>query len=225
MRSTNVTQSTVLVFWVQEKCIPAMHPWEMKMTVNKFALACTLLIASTAQAAPIQWQSSTGGNDHWYDIVSSEAGINFSDAATQAVGIGGYLATPNAVGEAAFIYDQLVAPTANGAVNGYWLGAQTLGPGQPWEWITGGTVSSWMGATVYIDWAEGSGAYGMEQIANNWWAGSGAALQDYPQTWKVEGFVVEYSSDPTNIPEPTSLILLGVGIAGLATVKRRVSRQ
>jgi len=43
----------------------------MKYARAIFLGAATLMGATTAVAAPVQWTVSNGGNDHWYDIVDS----------------------------------------------------------------------------------------------------------------------------------------------------------
>ena len=82
----------------------------------------------------------------------------------------------------------------------YWLGAYNGGAGQPFQWVTGGTVNGW-GGTPYIDWAEGDVPYAISIVPNNWWV-QGSRLQDCPQTWTVNGFVVEYTNSP--IPEASA---------------------
>lgn len=125
-----------------------------------YIAAINLCVITSAHAGLIQWKKAAGGNDHFYDIVSTSSGIDFSNARAEANSLGGYLATPDLTGEAAFIYDALVAPTANGIFRFYWLGAYANGRLQPLQGVTGGAVTSWGGVT-YIDWAEGNVPYGI----------------------------------------------------------------
>jgi len=180
---------------------------EITKLLSVFAVFMVLAsIATNAWPAMVQWKKADGGNDHWYEVVvtnsgiwSNTTGINFSGAMTASTAKGGYLATPDLTGEASFIYNSLVAPSANSKYQIYWLGAYSTSGviGSPWEWVTGGTVTSWGGYT-YIDWALNYGErQGICQVPNNYWYQPGYALQDAPQSYLVNGFVVEYSTAPS----------------------------
>jgi len=68
-----------------------------RISQTLLASAMLLVLAAPAQAAPIQWTSGSGGNDHWYDFVPvSSATWNGSRAAALAsthLSMNGYLAT------------------------------------------------------------------------------------------------------------------------------------
>lgn len=174
-------------------------------------------IAGYATASPVQWRGLDGGNDHWYDIVVSD--IYYYDAKAVAVTMGGYLATPDLPGEASFIFDNLVAPTANGTFQGYWLGAYYPGPGSVYQWVTGGAVTAWEG-TTYIDWAGGDVPQGIAQFPNNWWT-SGVALQDQPLIYPAAGFVLEFVNPSSQIPVPSTIWLFGLGLGVLRFLYNR----
>ena len=66
------------------------------------------LMAGTAFAAPVQWSSAVGGNDHWYEFVVPTNQISVVDAEATAessshMGLGGYLATITSAAEQAFL--------------------------------------------------------------------------------------------------------------------------
>lgn len=176
---------------------------------------CVFVITGTAMAAPVQWKKTDGGNDHWYDIVVNDSkdyrsglttGINFNNAMEKAFASGGYLATPDLPNEASFIFNNVVAPAANGKLQFYWLGAYSNGSVEQykWNWVTGGTVTQW-GGYAYIDWSLGPRFYdydGLQGIClspNNWWT-SASAIQDVVATWAVNGFVVEFTSQESTLP-------------------------
>jgi hypothetical protein len=112
-----------------------------------------------AHATPIQWTVSSGGNGHYYDVISVPAGISWTGAAAAAAAAGGYLATLTSAAEGTFVYNNLVNNAAywnqepGGSNLGPWLGGyQTSDNGsQPalnWTWVTGETWS-------YTNWHSG----------------------------------------------------------------------
>jgi hypothetical protein len=200
--------------------------------VRKIAAAVLFLTVvctvGSGQAAQVQWAVADGGNNHWYEVfvVASgpldgigNGGIHFQDAKAAASGKGGYLATPDISGEADFLYDNVTKPAASGHV-GFWLGAYADSAGGEWKWVTGGTVLAW-GGYPYIDWAEGSGAYGITQFTDAWWT-TPRAIQDLRQDILATGYVVEYDTNP--VPAPGSLLLLAPGLAGIAAIRRRLRK-
>lgn len=118
--------------------------------------------------------------------------------------------------EGTFLYDNLVIPSANSKLQGYWLGAYNSGSSQPWQLVTGGTVTS-LGENSYIDWAEGNVPYGIALFPNNYWT-SGDKYQDWKQTGNANGYIVEYVAP---VPIPGAIWLLGSGLAGLIGARRK----
>ncbi len=54
------------------------------------------------------------------------------------------------------------------------------------------------------------------------WQASGAGYQNYPdEYWGIDDITVKLTVPDGNVPEPTSLALLGLGLAGLAASRRR----
>jgi hypothetical protein len=105
-------------------------------------------LATSASASPIQWTVGSGGNGHWYNVVSVPGGISWSGANSAATAAGGYLATLTSAGENAFVYNNLVNnplywnQEPGGSDLGPWLGGyQTSDNGSQaalnWVWVTG----------------------------------------------------------------------------------------
>lgn len=179
----------------------------------------SVLAASAASAAPVQWTVAEGGNDHWYEIVTGTTYSVWADAVSDAStrtfhDLQGYLATITSEAEQTFL---------NGLYNGgngpLWLGGSDEAVEGTWEWVTepGGPI-----AFSYTNWANGepNNYYGIEDHIHGWWSGS--AWNDIYDGAGNYGFVVEYSeySVPT-VPVPATLPLLAAGLAGLAALRRR----
>ncbi len=200
---------------------------------------------AVAVAGPIQWPSSIGGNDHWYEVVGvndgslpgeAGTGITWSLAAAEAGSMGGYLATLISEAEESFVYTQLGIGTnydywfLDGAGNwqGPWLGGYQLtgasAPGSDWQWVTGEAWGS------DPNWAPGEPndagpelapfeENDHEQYLQFFWQPSGPEPSWNDVVWNspVQAYVVEYDV----IPEPTTILFLGFGLIGLAGVRRK----
>jgi hypothetical protein len=150
----------------------------------------------------VKWVTTEGGNGHVYAFIPSDS-ISFNDANIAAKRMGGYLAIPDMVGEADFIFNNRFISTGN---YGYWLGAYSDGASDSyrWKWITGSYIGSWVAGT-YFDWSLGrffyeySGPQGLTQYPNSWWT-AGNNLQDLPLIYKSNGFVAEFDVQPSILP-------------------------
>jgi hypothetical protein len=208
-----------------------------KVRVLVSAIGMATLFISSASAAPIQWSSGVGGNDHWYEAVAVGQSITWDDAKAAAETRGGYLATILSFAENAFVFDLVDSATywqfesGNAGANlGPWLGGfQPAGspePGGGWTWLNGDgafAFTAWLGGEPN----NGSGSphgkvedhlhyfnYGVRSA--NW--------NDYPTSGGPAGvapiaFVVEYDRRP--VPEPATVLLLGAGVATLGLRRRR----
>jgi hypothetical protein len=170
------------------------------------------VIVSLCPAALVEWTVESGGNGHSYEIIKDLSGITWLDAKVAAENLGGHLATITSEAENIFVYN-LASSYSDiwwSGVRGPWLGGyqppDAIEPAQGWQWVTGEpfAFTSWAGGEPNQD-------HGMEEDY---------LLYDHaPYLWNdvtntnvAKAYVVEY------VPEPTTLLLVGLG--GLFIKKR-----
>lgn len=189
-------------------------------------------LATATQAAPVQWSSADGGNDHWYEVLYLGYNISWSDAQAHATGLthngeAGYLATITSAEEQSFLNGVNSAWVANspnhsGQYVTAWLGGHRDSNGA-FGWVTGEEFSD------YENWNSGEpNNYRGEDELVGWW--SGDKWNDCAtHTCSVYKFVVEYGSsydnnnNPPPVPLPAGLpmALAGFGLMGWIGSRRK----
>jgi hypothetical protein len=210
------------------------------MLVTRMSAFLILLVAlawsSSAWATPIEWTVTSGGNGHWYEAIDLGTAISWTDAQTLAEDAGGYLATITSAEEDAWVSANLLPlVTGTGGENrlGPWIGGYQdtsspsyTEPAGGWTWVTG---EPW----DYTAW----GVFGDGEFTEPGNGAVGGEPEDYLQYylpglspwvgWNDMG--IESYHDPVNsyiievVPEPSTALLLGMGMVGLAGQRKRLS--
>jgi hypothetical protein len=190
-------------------------------------LAVLLFASVSLEATPAQFGSHsyefilvtdpfTGSNNSWFTASAAANASVFN-------GANGYLATITSQAENDFLFS-LVSGLFTG-FNGAWLGGKA-----PEGWLTGPETGQ---AFTYTNWGgvePNNASYAYMNIGTATF-GIGAAQwadDSFPDGFPepggnpVIGYFVEY--DTTTVPEPSSLFLLAIGLAGVAARKRLTDR-
>lgn len=174
-------------------------------------------MVGTSSAAPILVQSGVWGG-HLYEVFIDETST-WNQAKDAAASAGGYLATITSAEEQSYIAS-LVSPylSANGGDAGFKLGgfqpAGSTEAGGGWRWVTS---EAW----GYANWGSGepnnvggneSYLYLDERFNWKW-----NDYNDIDAFYNPSGYIVE------TVPEPSTVLLLGLGLGGFALWRRRSS--
>jgi hypothetical protein len=195
------------------------------------AAAFCLLTSVAAIAGPIELSSSVwSGNGHTYHLLanSGNAGITWTDAESYAVNtLGGHLATV----DSQQVSDWLWNTFGKGANINLWIGLTDQVDEGQFKWIANGQ------APLFTNWYPGEpNNYENEDyvfilyssfVGGN---GFGAGLwNDGQSNWT--GFmagsnyaIAETTSSSSPVPEPTTMLLLGLGLIGVAGVRRKIQK-
>lgn len=194
-----------------------------------------LAIISTAAAAPVQWSSGSGANNHWYEFVvlgSADPSLTVSQAEALAasssfMGQGGYLATITSAAEQTFLNS--IWPGA-GSISGqfnafsfFLIGATDRNTEGSFEWLGGPEGGH---PLAYTNWSAGEPnnfqANNGEDYVVVWWQDSlSGSWNDIPDNSDIRGYLVEYSVTPVPIPAALPLLLGGLGLLGFAVRRQR----
>lgn len=214
----------------------------------RLAATALLLTSPVLHAAPVQWTAAAGGNDHWYEYVSTGnifAPIGFDAArgaawASSHMGQGGYLATITSAEEQTFIQSSFSFLLGFGNSGTAWLGASDAAVEGEWRWLDGPEAGQLLG---YTNWLPGHPANGPGQeqydllafsISNNV-VGQAPVYgwTSVPMNGGAFGYIVEYGTasadpdpdpnDPNPVPEPSGALMAATALL-LAGVQRRRRR-
>jgi len=88
-----------------------------------------------------RWETSAGGNGHWYKAVASSNSITWTEADQLARAQGGYLATITSAAENSFVFDLVNAPeffvNGKGPALGGFQRDESAEPAGGWSWVNG----------------------------------------------------------------------------------------
>jgi Lectin C-type domain/PEP-CTERM motif len=192
--------------------------------LKQIAPAAALALATVtgqAAAAPIfdaanghYYEAVTFGGNNWAVARDTAAAMSFTAGPTTYQG---HLVTITSLAEQNFIVANLPSALGSNSSFGYWLGGFSTTSGV-FQWVTGEAFS-------YTNWNAGEPNFDSPPSALHFFGlGSVGKWNDAAQVgYNFGGYIVEYEAVSTNnnVPEPATLALLAVGLAGIGAAKRK----
>jgi len=216
------------------------HKGIRRIEMRVFILGLTAALLLVGQvAADVQYGPAVQIESNWFETAYAPAGITWTQSALDAQGQGGYLAIiPDATTNSA-VFNLISNPSFWSESNGYLLGPWIGGYASilnEWNWVTSvnpdGTPATF--SSIPLPTPSQSPGY------SNWWPGQPDNYGGLPEgilffaggpigpEWgdatidtetvgyaDPQGFIVEFNSQPTQVPEPGPLTLLGLALLGV----------
>ena len=173
-------------------------------------------------AAPIQWTSAAGGNDHWYEVIIPP-GLSWSTARSNALSAGGYLVTITSAAENTFVTNLISASQVRA-----WIGANDQAVEGTFRWIDGPEAGSLL---TYSNFAPGepndfNGEDFLEIFGFNASCCAVGQWNDLPATGANNAYVIEFNTLPSSsVPEPSTAIMIAGALVAAGVARRRSIRS
>ena len=176
----------------------------MKKACIYFWIIVLLISVGIANATPIQWLESEGGNGNSYDVINVT--LSWPDAKLAAEALGGHLVTITSAEENAWLTQQF----GYGLDKIFWIGAyQLTGSPEPaggWTWVTDEVFN-------FTNWCCGGAPNNGGDSPNEWAATlfytihpvNGTTWNDVNGFGTEPGYILEVENSAP-IPEPTTAV-------------------